>query len=111
MQAGRQKHGNKTFAAGNGRCQGGKMENGTSERERKYWSRTRALTIVVLILWFIFAFVMPWYAAELNAYEFLGFPLGYYMVVQGSLIAFVLLIFIQNWVQDRIDSASGYSEE
>jgi putative solute:sodium symporter small subunit len=33
------------------------------------------------------------------------------MVVQGSLIAFVLLIFIQNWIQDRIDSASGYSEE
>lgn len=87
------------------------MENGLSEREGKYWGRTRALTIVVLILWFIFAFVVPWYAAELNAYEFLGFPLGYYMVVQGSLLAFVLLIFIQNWIQDGIDNAAGYSEE
>lgn len=87
------------------------MENGTSERERKYWSRTSTLTYIVLILWFIFAFVAPWYAAELNDYQFLGFPLGFYMVVQGSLIAFVLLIFIQNWIQDRIDSSSGYSEE
>ncbi|HKJ61547.1 MAG TPA: DUF4212 domain-containing protein [Hyphomicrobiales bacterium] len=87
------------------------MENGLSERERKYWSRTRALTFVILILWFIFSFVVPWYAKELNQYEFLGFKLGYYMVVQGSLIAFVLLIWIQNWVQDGIDSSSGYNNE
>lgn len=87
------------------------MENGLSERERKYWSRTSALTWVILILWFIFSFVVPWYAAELNQYEFLGFHLGYYMVVQGSLIAFVLLIFIQNWIQDVIDNASGYNQE
>lgn len=87
------------------------MENGLSERDRKYWSSTRALTWVILILWFIFSFVVPWYAAELNAYEFLGFPLGYYMVVQGSLLAFVVLIFIQNWIQDGIDSSAGYGSE
>lgn len=87
------------------------MENGLSERERKHWSRTSALNWVVLILWFIFAFVAPWYAYELDAFTFLGFPLGFYMVVQGSLIAFVLLIFIQNWIQDGIDNAAGYTEE
>jgi len=86
------------------------MSNGQSERDRKYWSRTSTLTFVVLILWFIFAFIVPWYAKELNAYSFLGFPLGYYMVVQGSLIAFVLLIFIQNWIQDGIDRAAGDGE-
>ncbi len=87
------------------------MANGLSESDRTYWSRTSALNNIVLILWFIFAFVMPWYAAELNAYTFLDFPLGYYMVVQGSLIAFVLIIFIQNWIQDGIDRAAGYEEE
>jgi putative solute:sodium symporter small subunit len=87
------------------------MENGLSETERKHWSRTSALNIVVLLLWFLFAFIMPWYAEELNAYNFMGFRLGYYMVVQGSLIAFVLIIFIQNWIQDGIDNAAGYTEE
>jgi putative solute:sodium symporter small subunit len=87
------------------------MENGLTEREQKHWSRTAALTWTVLIIWFIFAFVVPWYAGELNAYEFLGFQLGYYMVVQGSLIAFVLLIFIQNFIQDGIDKSAGYDEE
>lgn len=87
------------------------MENGLSEIERKHWSRTSTLNNIVLLLWFVFAFIMPWYAAELNAYEFIGFPLGYYMVVQGSLIAFVLIIFIQNWIQDKIDNAAGFTEE
>ncbi len=87
------------------------MANGLSETERTYWSRTSTLTGVILILWFIFSFVIPWYAAELDQYQFMGFPLGYYMVVQGSLIAFVLLIFIQNWIQDGIDRAAGYNED
>lgn len=87
------------------------MDNGLSEKDQKYWSRTRALTLVILFFWFIFSFVVPWFASELNQYEFLGFHLGYYMVVQGSLIAFVLLIFIQNWMQDGIDSSSGYNHE
>jgi putative solute:sodium symporter small subunit len=87
------------------------MANELSENDRKHWSRTSTLNWVVLILWAIFAFVIPWNAAELNQYQFIGFPLGYYMVVQGSLIAFVLLIFIQNLVQDRIDDAAGFSEE
>ena len=39
--------------------------------------------------------------------SFLGFQLGYYMVVQGSLIVFVLLIVIQNIMQDSIDDEYG----
>lgn len=87
------------------------MENSFSHGEQQYWSRTSALNWVVLALWFLFAFVAPWYAAELNQYSFIGFPLGYYMVAQGSLIAFVLLIFIQNWIQDGIDRSAGYLEK
>lgn len=87
------------------------MANGLTDREEKHWSQTSALNWVVLAIWFIFAFVVPWYAKELNEYSFLGFPLGYYMVVQGSLIVFVLLIFIQNWVQDGIDRAAGYNSD
>jgi putative solute:sodium symporter small subunit len=32
------------------------------------------------------------------------------MVVQGSLIAFVVLIFVHNWIQDGIDRAAGDGE-
>jgi putative solute:sodium symporter small subunit len=82
-----------------------------AERKQKHWEKTRTLTIVILVLWAIFAFVLPWYAHALNSYKFIGFPLGFYFTAQGSLIAFVLLIFIQNGVQDKIDDEFGMGEE
>jgi putative solute:sodium symporter small subunit len=78
-------------------------------RER-HWEKTRNLTYVVLALWFFFAIVVPWMADSLNSFSFLGFPLGYYMCVQGSLIAFVALIWIQNWRQDKIDDEFGMGD-
>jgi putative solute:sodium symporter small subunit len=77
----------------------------------RHWTRTRNLTMWILVLWFIFSFVIPWFAKDLNVFSFLGFPLGYYMIVQGSLIAFVVLIFFQNWKQDQIDDEAGVGEK
>jgi putative solute:sodium symporter small subunit len=65
----------------------------------------------VLVVWFIFSFVIPWFAGPLNTFSFIGFPLGYYMIVQGSLIVFVVLIFFQNWKQDQIDDEAGVGEK
>ena len=75
-----------------------------------HWAKTRNLTILVLIIWFIFSFVVHWIAPSLNNMSFLGFPLGYYFAVQGSLAIFVVLIFFQNWRQDKIDDEFGVSE-
>ena len=82
-----------------------------TESRQRHWSKTRNLTIIVLVIWAIFAFVVPWNAQALNSATFLGFPLGYYFCVQGSLIIFVALIFFQNWRQDAIDDECGVSEE
>lgn len=83
------------------------MSQDRTERRRVHWAKTRRLTFVVLAIWFAFAILAPWYAKELNALTFLGFKLGYYLIVQGSLIVFVLLIVVQNLIQDRIDDAYG----
>ena len=83
----------------------------SEEQRRQHWSKTRSLTIVILILWAIFSFVLPWNAQALNSMKFLGFPLGFYFVAQGSLIAFVALIAVQNWLQDKIDDESGMGEQ
>lgn len=75
-----------------------------------HWIKTRNLTFVVLALWALFALIIPWMAGSLNSMSFLGFPLGYYMCVQGSLIAFVVMIWVQNWRQDAIDDEFGVGE-
>jgi putative solute:sodium symporter small subunit len=85
------------------------MADNTNEIRQQHWTKTRNLTFLVLSIWFVFAFVLPWNAGALNSYSFLGFPLGYYFCVQGSLIAFVMLIFFQNWKQDKIDDEAGLS--
>ena len=55
--------------------------------------------------------MLPWYAHALNAYKFIGFPLGFYFIAQGSLIAFVVLIAVHNWLQDKIDDEYGMHED
>ena len=79
------------------------MSEQDAARKERHWLKTRNLTYLVLVIWAIFAFVLPWNAKALNSFSFLGFPLGYYTVVQGSLIVFVLLIVFQNFRQDAID--------
>ena len=78
-------------------------------RER-HWEKTRNLNTIILVLWVVFAIIIPFMASSLNSMTFLGFPLGYYMCVQGSLIAFVAMIWVQNWRQDQIDDEFGVSE-
>ena len=87
------------------------MVDGDAERKARHWEKTRNLTYLVLVIWAIFAFVLPWNAKALDNFTFLGFHLGYYIVVQGSLIVFVLLIVFQNWRQDAIDDEAGVGEK
>jgi len=83
------------------------MAQEPTENQRLHWEKTRSLTYIVLAIWALFSLIVPWFAKQLDAFTFLGFKLGYYMVVQGSLIVFVLLIWFQNWRQDAIDDELG----
>ena len=76
-----------------------------------HWRRTRNLMWVTLAIWFVFSFGVHWFADALNGATFLGFPLGFYMAAQGSLIIFVVLIFWFARTQDRIDRECGMAED
>lgn len=87
------------------------MSTESTDVRDRYWQKTRNLTILVLVLWAFFSLIIPAMVVPLNEITFLGFPLGYYMIVQGSLIAFVLLVVFQNLRQDRIDDELGVGDE
>jgi putative solute:sodium symporter small subunit len=76
-----------------------------------HWNRTRNLMIVHLAIWFVFSFVVHWFAAALNKFSFMHFPLGFYMAAQGSLIVFVVQLFTFAWQQNKIDQETGMAEE
>jgi putative solute:sodium symporter small subunit len=78
---------------------------------QRYWSKTSRLMWTIFALWVAFSFVIPLFAVQLNSIKFLGFPLGFYMAAQGSLIAFVLLCTWNAVAQNKIDEEFGVHEE
>lgn len=86
------------------------MNTEASQREI-HWKRTKRLMIINLIIWFIFAYVVHWFASSLNNISFLHFPLGFYMAAQGSLAVFVIQLFVFVKQQDKIDRECGMAEE
>jgi putative solute:sodium symporter small subunit len=81
-----------------------------TEKHRQYWHRNLVITTILMIVWFIVTFVEGWYARELNAVTFFGFPLGFYMSAQGSLIVYVVIIFIYARYMNSLDKAFGVQE-
>jgi len=62
------------------------------------------LPIVALLLWSLFAFVVPSFVQALNLVDVFAFPLGYFMAAQGVLIAFVIIGVLSARWQDRRDA-------
>jgi len=77
----------------------------------RYWQRTSGLMWAMLGLWVFFSFVVHFFVGALNSITILGFPIGFYMAAQGSLIAFVVMLFVFARKQDSIDRDEGVAEE
>jgi len=76
-----------------------------------YWNKTKNLMFVMLGLWVFFGYFVHLFAPQLNNIVILGFPLGFYMAAQGSLIAFVVMLFWFARKQNSIDEEFGVEEE
>lgn len=81
-----------------------------TEKHRQYWSKNLALTAVLLAIWFVVTYVAGFYARELNAVTFLGFPLGFYFGAQGSLIVYVAIIWYYAHRMNQLDREYGVHE-
>lgn len=81
------------------------------ESAERYWSRTKALMFTHLAIWFFFSFIIHFFVSILNEIVIFGFPLGFYMAAQGSLIVFVVQCFLFAAQQNRIDEEFGVAEE
>ena len=78
--------------------------------KEKHWEKTRGLMVLTLAIWFVFGYLIFMFGSSLNEGSFLGYPLAYYMCAQGSIIAFVVLIFWFANRQEKIDEEFGFQE-
>lgn len=84
---------------------------GTSANDEAHWKKTTNLMWIHLGIWFFFGYVIHFFAPALNKIVIAGFPLGFYMAAQGSLIAFVVQLFVFAKQQDNIDREFGVAED
>jgi putative solute:sodium symporter small subunit len=81
--------------------------------QEAHWDKTTKLMFTHLAVWLFFGYIVHMFVVPLNkiTIPILGFPLGFYMAAQGSLIAFVVMLFLFARQQDRIDREHGYAED
>ena len=87
------------------------MADLTPAQREAYWNKTSRLMWIIMALWVFFSFVIPAFAVQLNQIKIFGFPLGFYMAAQGSLISYVVLCFWNSSAQNKIDEEFHVAED
>ena len=78
------------------------MDSGDSARE--YWKQNRTLIAVLLAIWFLVSFVFAIFLAEPLYEAKIGqIPASFWWAQQGSMLVFVILIFVYACLMDRLD--------
>jgi putative solute:sodium symporter small subunit len=80
-------------------------------KDDAYWNDTRRLMFTYLGVWVFFGYIVHMFVNVLNNITIIGFPFGFYMAAQGSLIAFVVMLFMFARQQDAIDRKHGVAED
>ena len=76
-----------------------------------YWRRTLRRLLTLLAIWLVAGPVMSIILVEpLNRFTIGNAPFGFWMAHQGSMYIFVVLIFINAWLADRLDREFGVNE-
>ncbi len=87
------------------------MRSHHSFDQNRYWSRTVRRITVLLAIWFVAGPLMGIVFVEpLNEFSIGGVPFGFWMAQQGAIYVFVILIFVNAWLADRVDEEFGVHE-
>ncbi|HSI66512.1 MAG TPA: sodium/substrate symporter small subunit [Planococcus sp. (in: firmicutes)] len=75
-----------------------------------YFRLRTTLITVYLVIGFIASFGVVFFAEELSGFTVNGFPFHYFMGAQGAVLIFIVLLFINAIVNDRIDKKFGLDQ-
>lgn len=71
---------------------------------RAHWRATVRRIVLLLSIWVLVGPVMSiLFVEQLNALTIAGVPFGFWMGQQGAIYVFVILIFVNAWLADRLD--------
>jgi len=83
----------------------------TVEKAQAYWKENIRTILSLLVVWFIVSLgAGVLFINQLNAIEISGVKLGFWFAQQGSIYAFVILIFVYVYKMGKIDEKYGVDE-
>jgi len=80
-----------------------------TQKHLEYWSKNLRITGILLFIWFVATFVIGYYSRDLT-FNFLGWPFSFYMMAQGSLIIYVIIIWFYARYMNNLDLAYDVHE-
>ncbi len=82
------------------------------EKMKAYWRRNLQTLFILLLIWFVVSFGFGILLVEpLNEFRFGGYKLGFWFAQQGSIYAFVILIFVYVVRMNKLDKEFDVNEE
>ncbi len=82
-----------------------------ADKAQAYWKENISTILSLLVVWFIVSLGCGvLFIEQLNAIEISGVKLGFWFAQQGSIYAFVILIFIYVFKMQKIDEKYGVDE-
>lgn len=87
------------------------MKKISKEKADAYFRERTRNIVIYLIIWFTVSFGVVAFAESLSTITFNGFPFHYYMGAQGAVVTFIILLFVNAVVSDRIDQKYGINEK
>lgn len=73
-------------------------------------ARTTSICIY-LVIWFSVSYGVVFFAEPLSSITVNGIPFHYFMGAQGAVLTFIILLFINAIVSDKIDQKYGIDEK
>jgi putative solute:sodium symporter small subunit len=83
----------------------------TPEQQAAYWKRNLAYIAVLLAIWAAVSYGAAILLADvLDRVRVFGFPLGFWFATQGSILTFVVLVFVYVKLMNDLDRKYGVYE-
>ena len=82
------------------------------DHAKAYWRENIKYVVILLIIWFLVSYGAGiLFKDQLNQIKIGGFKLGFWFAQQGSIYAFVAIIFVYVYLMNKLDKSHTKEED
>jgi len=82
-----------------------------TDSNTKYWQKNKRYLLILLVVWFFVSYGCGiLFAPFLDQIKIGGFKLGFWFAQQGSIYAFVAIIFVYVYWMNKLDKSHAEEE-